>query len=259
MLAKDRVALVTGGSRGIGRAIAESLLAEGARVAITGRDPEKGAQAVKEMDAGNRLTFFAGDARKREDVEGWVDSTVEHFGPVDILVNNCGGSSGFAVFEELSDEAWQEAADWILNSAFWATRRVLRPMKERGWGRVVGISSVEGKSHGQPMAGHYTVFKHALNAFAKATAIEYSPHGITSNVICPGAVETDLMQITGRSAAEASGLSYETFLDGYAQKTLTKKINRVEEVAATAMLLISEAGGGITGTAINVDGGTMPY
>lgn len=259
MLATNRVALVTGGSRGIGRAVAEALVAEGARVVITGRDPEKGALAVKEMGGGDNIRFVAGDARVREDVEGWVDAAVAAFGPVDILVNNAGGSSGFALLEDLSDDAWQEANSWILNSAFWASRRVLKPMREQGWGRIIGISSVEGKSHGQPTAGHYTVFKHALNAFAKATAVEYSRYGVTSNVICPGAVETDLMKVTGRSAAEASGLTYDEFLGAYAEKTLTKKLNTVEEVAAVAMLLVSSAGAGITGAAINVDGGTMPY
>jgi 3-hydroxybutyrate dehydrogenase len=259
MLAEDRVALVTGGSRGIGRAIAERLLAEGASVAITGRSAEKGEKAVAEMDGGDRIVFLPGDARSQRDVEGWVDATAERFGPADILINNAGGSSGFAYLEDLSDEAWQECADWTLNSGFWATRRVLKPMKERGWGRIVGISSVESKGHVTPTASHYTVFKAAMNALSRAVAIEYGPHGITSNVLCPGAVETDLMQVTGRSAAEGMGMTYEAFLDGYAQKTLTKKINTVDEVAAAAMLLISEAGSGITGTSINVDAGTSTY
>src|SRR5256885_1636131 len=114
-----RIAVVSGGSRGIGRGIAEAFLAEGATVVITGKTKEK--------------------------VHDVIDQAVAELGGVDILVNNAGGSSGFAMLGDLSDEAWEEAADWILNSAFWATRRALASMQAKGWGRIVNISSVEGK------------------------------------------------------------------------------------------------------------------
>lgn len=256
---EERVAVITGGSRGLGRGIGEAFLAEGARIVFNGRSEEKGQRAIEEMGAGERATFVQGDARVQADVERLVDTAVERYGGVDIVVNNAGGSSGFAEVAQLSDEAWQEAADWILNAAFWATRRALPAMERNGWGRIINISSVEGKSVKKPLASHYATFKHALHGFTKAVAVEYSPRGITCNAICPGAVETDLMRITGASAAKAAGVTYEEFLDGYAQETLTKKINTVEEVAAVALLLASEAGAGITGTTINVDGGTSPY
>jgi 3-hydroxybutyrate dehydrogenase/3-oxoacyl-[acyl-carrier protein] reductase len=99
----------------------------------------------------------------------------------------------------------------------------------------------------------------ALNGLTRAVAIEYGTSGITANSICPGAVETDLMQVTGADAAAGQGLTYEQFLDIYAQQSLTKKLNTVDEVAAVALLLASSAGAGITGTSINVDGGTSPY
>ena len=257
-LLEGRVALVTGGTRGIGRAIAESLHGEGAAVAMSGRSAEKGKAAVEEM-GGERLFFQAGDARAKADVESLIEATVESLGPIDILVNNAGGSSGFALLGELSDEAWQEAADWILNSTFWATRAVLPGMRERGWGRIINVSSLESKFLKTPMAGHYATFKAAVNAFGRAVAVEYGQFGITSNSICPGAVETDLMRSAGMDNAEASGMSYEGFLDHYASQTLTGKINTVDEVAAVALLLASPAGAGITGTAINVDGGTSPW
>jgi NAD(P)-dependent dehydrogenase (short-subunit alcohol dehydrogenase family) len=255
---QGRVAVVTGGTRGIGRAVAESLLGAGAAVAISGRSEDKGKAAIEEM-GGERLFFQSGDARLKADVESFIDAAADALGPIDILVNNAGGSSGFALIGDLSDDAWQEAADWILNSTFWATRRVLPGMKERGWGRIIQISSLESKFLKTPMAGHYSTFKAAVNMFSRAVAVEYGSFGITSNSICPGAVETDLMKSAGLDNAEASGMSYEQFLDHYASQTLTGKINTVEEVAAVALLLASQAGAGITGTAINVDGGTSPW
>jgi 3-hydroxybutyrate dehydrogenase len=256
---QGKVAIVSGGSRGIGRAIAEAMLAEGARVAISGTTPEKGEQALKEIDAGDRAMFVRADARVQADQERLVDETAARFGRVDILVNNAGGSSGFALIAELGDDAWQEAADWVLNSAFWATRKALPLMAASGWGRIINISSLEAKTAQTPMASHYTAFKAALNAFSRCVAAEYAAAGITSNAICPGAVETDLMLITGAKNAEAAGISYDAFKDGYAQQSLTKKLNTVEEVAAVAMLLASPAGAGITGATINVDGGTSPW
>jgi 3-hydroxybutyrate dehydrogenase len=254
-----RVAVVTGGSRGLGRGIAEALLGAGARVVISGRSTDKGHVAVEEMGGRPPVLFVEGDARVQADIERLIDSAITAFGKVDILVNNAGGSSGFAEVADLSDEAWREAQDWILSSTFWATRRALPSMVDGGWGRIINISSVEGKFVQKPMASHYATFKHAVIGFTKAVAVEYGPRGITSNAICPGAVETDLMQTVGRSAAQAAGVTYEQFLDGYAADALTKKINTVAEVSAMALLLASDAGAGITGTAINVDGGTSPY
>ena len=255
---EGKVAVVTGGTRGIGRAIAEAFHAEGASVALSGRSEDKGRAALEEM-GGERLYFQSADARIQSEVEAFIDASTEALGPVDILVNNAGGSSGFALAGDLSDQAWQEAADWILNSTFWATRRVLPSMRDRGWGRIIAVSSLEAKFLKTPMASHYATFKAAVNAFTRAVAVEYGSFGITSNSICPGAVETDLMRTAGLESAEASGMTYEQFIDHYASQTLTGKINTVQEVAAVALLLVSPAGSGITGTAINVDGGTSPF
>ena len=254
-----KVAIVTGGSRGIGRAIAEAMLDEGASVVISGTTEEKGRRALEEMAAGDRMAFVRADARVRSEQEALVDEAARRYGGVDVLVNNAGGSSGFALVADMADESWQEAADWVLNSAFWATRRALPHMVGAGWGRVIHISSLEAKTAQTPMASHYTAYKAALNAFSRCVAAEYANAGITSNAICPGAVETDLMLVTGAKSAEAAGMSYEAFKDEYAQQALTKQLNTVEEVAAVALLLASPAGAGITGTAINVDGGTSPW
>ena len=251
-----KVAAITGGTRGIGRGLAEALLAAGASVAINGRSQEKGDRALAEMNAGDRVAFFAGDVTRQADVEGFIDSTIATFGRVDILVNNAGGSSGFALVEDMGDEAWEQAAAWILHSCFWATRRSLKDMKSRGWGRIINISSVEGRQANKATASHYITFKHAMNGFTKAVAFEYGEDGITSNAISPGAVETDLMREAGPAAAESMGITYEEFKNNYAEEAAIKRLNTVEEVAGLAMYLVSDAGAGVTGAILPVDGGT---
>ncbi|MFT7654308.1 MAG: 3-hydroxybutyrate dehydrogenase [Limisphaerales bacterium] len=251
-----KVAAITGGSRGIGRGIADALLAAGASVSINGRNQAKGDQAISEMNAPGRAIFVAGDVQKQTDVESFIDQTVETFGKIDILVNNAGGSSGYAPVAELSDEAWQIAANWILNSCFWATRRALGDMLQRDWGRIINISSVEGRQANKATVSHYITYKHAMNGFTKACAFEYGDKGITVNAIAPGGVETDLMLEQGPLAAKSMGISYEELKDSYAQDSAIKRLINVEEVAAMALLLCSDAGAGITGAILPIDGGT---
>ena len=136
-LLQDRVAVVTGGTRGIGRAIADAFLAEGAKVVISGRSADKGKEALDEMGRPDRTWFIACDVRDQAEMEALIDGVADHFGGVDILVNNAGGSDGFARIHELSDEAWDNALAWNLNSTFWATRRALPYML----GQAVGPRS----------------------------------------------------------------------------------------------------------------------
>jgi 3-hydroxybutyrate dehydrogenase/3-oxoacyl-[acyl-carrier protein] reductase len=257
MKLQGRVAAITGGTRGIGRGIAEAFLAEGARVAISGRSPEKGAQALAEMGAGDRAIFVAGDVQQKGSVEALVDAAVARFGRLDIMVNNAGGSGGFALIGDMTDEAWDEALEWCLNSTFRGTRRALQVMAPQGSGRIINISSVEGRHANKAAVGHYITNKHAINGLTRAVAFEYGPMGITCNAICPGAIETDIMKEAGPAAAAASGMTYEQFLDMYAKESAIKRLNTVEEVAAMAVLLASDVGGGITGAILDVHGGTL--
>ncbi len=259
MSLEGRTAVVTGGTRGIGRAIAEILLADGAQVVINGRSEEKGQQALKEMDGGDNVHFIAGDVMKQDDVEGLIDQTKERYGSVDILVNNAGGSTGHGMLADMSDSAWLGTVDWILNSAFFATRSALKYMVPQHWGRIINISSVEGKQANKPGVSNYITMKHALNGLTKAVAFEYGPQGITCNAICPGAIETDIMRELGPAAAATAGISYEQFIENYANESMIKRLNKVEEVAAMALLLVSEAGAGITGALLNVDGGSASW
>src|ERR1700738_1637008 len=256
LLLEKRVAVITGGSRGIGRGIAEAFAAQGAAVVIGGKSPEKGEQALNEMGGGDRAMFVQCGGRRKADVENLIDQAAKRYGSADIMVNNAGGSDRFALVHEMTDEAWQNALDFNLNAAFWGSRRALQYMLERGWGRTINIFSVEGKQGNKPAVSHYITNKHAINGLTKAVATEYGTRGITCNAICPGAVETDTMRELGPQAAAGAGITYQQFLDNYAAESAIKRLNTVEEVAAMATLLASDIGGGGTGARINADGGT---
>ena len=224
-----------------------------------GRSEDKGKQALDELDAGSRAAFRSCDVRSREALDALVEDAVELFGRIDILVNNAGGSDGFAQIHELSDEAWAKAMDLNVNSAFWATRAALGHMLPQGSGRIINMSSVESKLGNKSTVSHYIASKHALNGLTKATAFEYGTNGITCNALCPGAIETDLMMEVGPGFAAENGMTYDEYKAMYAQESAIQRLNTVEEVAAVAVLLASDVGGGITGALLNIDGGTAPY
>jgi 3-hydroxybutyrate dehydrogenase len=253
-----RVALVTAGTRSIGRAIAEAYVREGAKVVITGRNAEKGAQALREMNAGDNVRFVAGDAKVKEDCERVVDETVRLFGRIDILVNNAGGASNHAPVAQLTDEAFDDALKFNVWSTFWCTRKALNHMIPQQWGRIINISSLEGKS-GKPGVSIYVTAKHAINGFTKSCAQEVGTMGITVNALCPGAIETDMMLEVGPPAAEAMGMKYEDLINWFTSESAIKRLNESEDVAMVAVLLGSDAGAGITGSLISIDGGTAPY
>jgi 3-hydroxybutyrate dehydrogenase len=258
MQLEGKIAAITGGTAGIGLGIAEAFLAEGASVALMARNKDKGARVVADLDAGDRCIFVAGDAMEQGDVEGFVDKTVEQLGRIDILVNNAGGAGDLQPLVQLSDETFDETMKWNVYSTFWATRRALAPMLDQSWGRIINISSVEGKV-GKPVFTAYTTAKHAINGMTKAVAQEVGASGVTVNSICPGLVITDIVKANGPATAQSMGMTFEEMIDLFASESAIKRPNTVEEVAAMAVLLASEAGGGITGTTLSVDGGSTPY
>ncbi len=258
MQLQEMVAAITGGTAGIGLGIARAFLAEGASVALMARNAEKGERALEVLDADDKAVFIQGDAMVQADVEGFIDRTTAEVGPVDILVNNAGGAGDLQPLMELSNETFDEAMKWNVYSTFWASKRVLPHMLERSWGRIINISSVEGKV-GKPVLTAYTAAKHAVNGMTKSLAQEVGASGVTVNAICPGLIITDIVRDNGPSTAEAMGMTFEEMVDMFAQESAIKRPNTVEEVAAMAVLLASDAGGGITGALLNVDGGTAPY
>ncbi len=258
MQLQGRVAAITGGSAGIGRAIAQSYLDQGASIALFARNAQKGQRTLTELGAGERGLFVAGDAMVQADVEGFIDTATRHFGRLDILVNNAGGAGDLQPLINLSDAAFDEAMKWNLYSTFWACRRALPTMVAQSAGRIINISSVEGKV-GKAVLTAYTAAKHAVNGLTKSLAREVGTQGITVNAICPGLVITDIIRSNGPATAKAMGMSLDEMIAMFAAESAIKRPNTVEEVAAMALLLASDAGAGITGALLSVDGGTAPY
>jgi 3-hydroxybutyrate dehydrogenase len=239
--------------------MAEAFLAEGAKVVVNGRDEAKGLAAIAEMGGGDNVAFFAGDASKQSVVEGLIDFTISHYGRLDIACLNSGGVAMTAPVAQMSDEEWQLEVDWNLNHVFWGMRRSLQHMIPRESGRIIVTSSVEGKL-GKPGIPGYVATKHAVNGLVKAAAQEVGTLGITVNAILPGIIETDIVRSTGPDSAVAMGLSgYDELIGLFTAESAIKRPNRVEEVAAVAVLLASDAARNMTGCLFPVDGGTMPY
>ena len=259
MQLEGKVAAVTGGSRGIGRGLVEAFLREGARVAFNGRDPAKGEKAIAELDAGERARFVQGDARRSDDVKRLVDEAVSAFGRLDIMVNNAGGITRPAPVAELDDDAWGNDILWNLGSVFFGTKHALAHMIPQQSGRIINVSSVEGKTGVAGMAG-YVAAKHGVNGLTKSSAAEVGRLGITVNAICPGLVMTDAVRDGGPETAAAMGISFDEMVeDVFKARTLTGELNTVEQIAGLAVLLASDLGSGFTGALLSLDGGISPY
>jgi 3-hydroxybutyrate dehydrogenase len=250
-----KVACITGGTRSIGRGMADAFLAEGAKVVVNGRDAAKGAQCIAEMGGGDNVAFYAGDASKQDAVEGLIDFTIEHFGQLDICCLNSGGVLNTAPVFQMTDEEWNLEIDWNLNHVFWGMRRALQHMIPRGYGRIMVTSSVEGKL-GKPGIPGYSTTKHAVNGLVKAAALEVGTLGITVNALLPGLI----VRATGPDSAVAMGLDgYDALIELFSGESAIKRPNTVEEVAAVALFLASDAARNMTGCLFPIDGGTMPY
>jgi 3-hydroxybutyrate dehydrogenase len=255
---EGKVAAITGGTRSIGRGIADAFLAEGATVVVNGKSEEKGQRCLEEMAAGERAAFYGGSVLEQSVVEGLVDFTVDRYGQLDIMVLNSGGVQNTAPVAQMTDEEWQLEITWNLHHVFWGMRRALQHMIPRQSGRIITTSSVEGKLGKAGIPG-YAATKHAVLGLTKAAAKEVGTLGITVNALCPGGIETDVMMSEGPGAAAAMGITYEQLLEQFAQESAIKRLNEPEDVAAVAVLLASDLGGGISGSLISIDGGTSPY
>ena len=254
-----KVAVITASTRSIGRAIAEAYLAEVAKVGGSGGSEEKVATAREEMNAGDNATFIACDATSQADVEGLIEGTISHFGQLDIAVLNAGGIMSPHTVAEMTDESWNHTLNLNLNHTFWGMRKALQHMILRESGRIIAISSVEGKMRTETVS-HYVATKHAINGLVKVAAHEVGQQGITVNAILPGFVPTDLFNEHGPAAAKAQGLdSLEDLKVVYSSGTALKRPNKVEEVAAAAVMFARDEARNLTACLFPVDAGSMPY
>jgi len=248
---KNKVAIVTGGSQGIGRATALRLAEEGASVVIAARGRELLDQVALEIRAaGGSVAAVQADVSRVEDCARLVAEAVRAFGRLDILVNNA-GTSATGEFESVTDDIWQADFELKLFAAIRLARLAIPHMKQQGGGRIVNITNTGAK---QPRAKSMptTVTRAAGLAFTKALSKEFAPHQILVNTICIGLVRAGQHE---RKAAK-TGVAVEQYYANLAKNIPLGRVGRAEEAANAIAFLASEAASYITGTSINLDGGT---
>jgi 3-oxoacyl-[acyl-carrier protein] reductase len=247
---KDKAAIVTGGTQGIGRATAMRLAKEGARVVIAARGRERlDAVAAEIRAAGGAVAAVQADVGKPEDCKRLVAEALKAFGRIDILVNNAGTSST-GEFESVTDELWQADMDLKLFAAIRLTRLAIPHMKKQGGGRIVNITTIGAK---QPRARSMptTVTRAAGLALTKALSKEYAPHNILVNTVSIGLIRAGQHE----RKAEKAGRPVEELYADMGKEIPLGRVGRAEEVAAVIAFLASGAASYVTGTSINLDGG----
>ncbi|MFQ5683397.1 MAG: SDR family NAD(P)-dependent oxidoreductase [Candidatus Binatia bacterium] len=249
-----KVALVTGGGTGIGKAISETLAKNGARVAIASRSPAHLETTVEESKAwGHPVLAIRMDLRKKEEVQRAVATIFKSLGSIHILVNNA-GISGLNRIDDENDGRWTDILETNLTGTYLVTREVLKIMGDRSGGRIVNISSVLGK-FGVPGYTAYCTTKHGVIGFTKALALEVAARGITVNAICPGWVDTDMARLGIDESAACEGITAEAFKRRAIENVPIKRFLEAEEVAHLVLYIASPKAGGITGQAFNICGG----
>jgi NAD(P)-dependent dehydrogenase (short-subunit alcohol dehydrogenase family) len=242
-----KVALVTGGSKGLGKAMARGLAECGANIMIASRTESDLQRAAEEIGYGLNVEVLwkAVDMTNRDEVQALAEETQARLGRIDILVNNAGGNQPQAI-DEITDEAWDRIIELNLTSCMSLTRAVVPGMKQRGWGRIIHISSVLGVGS-KEKRNVYSATKSALIGMAKASALDLGPFNITVNCICPGPFLTDLPM----------SLLSELEKQAFANRTALNRWGQPKEMIGPILLLATDAGSYITGEALLVDGGAF--
>jgi 3-oxoacyl-[acyl-carrier protein] reductase len=252
---KGKVALVAGGSLGLGFAVAMDFAREGAKVAICALDdphlPEA-ADAIKKATGGEVYTIPA-DVSDLEQAKNFVRKSAAHFGTVDILVNNAGGPPSMS-FLEIDDELWLRGCRLNLLSTIVMTREAVPIMKEKRWGRIINMTSIAVK---QPIDGLIlsNTVRSGVIGFAKSLSNELAPFNVTVNSVCPGYTMTDRVRNLAKVLAEKQGTTPESIIGKWEAEIPMKRIGTPEEFASLVAYLASERAGYITGAAVQIDGG----
>ncbi len=242
---KDQVVIVTGGSRGIGLAIANAFAHEGAAVVIAAQNEERGQAAARALrDGGGRAEFIAVDLTRRDQVEGMVQQAIEHFGPIGALVNNAGTHEKAAFCDEPED-LWERMYRINVLGTVLPSQAVVRTMLDSGGGAIVHVASKAGVV-GEPGHAAYSAAKGAVIALTRAMAVELAPYHIRVNAVCPGPVFTDMLRAAVPTAAGRDELAAFAPLG---------RIGQPEDIAGAVLFLASSESEWCTGQALSVDGG----
>ena len=246
MRLRGKVAIVTGATRGIGRAIAVRFGQEGARVVVVGRDEEKGRGTVNlVVAAGSQAIFVPTDVSCSAQVQDLVDTVVDHWGRIDILVNNA-AICPFKDFLGMSEALWDRVLDVNLKGYFLCSQAVARVMVEQGIkGRILAVSSISAEFGGSEQA-HYCASKAGINLLVKSMAISLGPHGITCNAVLPGTVETDINR---------EALSDPEVRDYWLNRGPIGGLGKPEDIAGPVLFFASDDSAWCTGSMLVVDGG----
>jgi NAD(P)-dependent dehydrogenase (short-subunit alcohol dehydrogenase family) len=257
----DRTAFITGGGRGIGRAVAAAFAREGARVFVVARtaaEVERAATEIRTERGSDSASHGVCDVADSLSVARAFASAREFFGRgADILINNAGIAES-AKLSDATDEFWQRHLAVNLSGTFYCMREALPSMVERGWGRIINVASVAGKT-GAPYVSAYSASKHGVLGLTRSAALEVATKGVTVNALCPGYVDTDMTARAVEHIEAKTGRTAADSLEAIKRMSPQNRLVTPEEVAALALLLASEDGRGITGQAINIDGGTVLY
>jgi NAD(P)-dependent dehydrogenase (short-subunit alcohol dehydrogenase family) len=251
----EKIVLVTGGSGGLGRALAKAFVSQGSHVIITSRSEERLKAATAEIGSDGKILALPCDITQRESVEGLKNTIKTELGSVHVLINNAGLAQAMG-FLEMADSLWDETLQTNLTGTYNCCKIFLPDMIKLGWGRIINIGSTMAKvaySH----VSAYAASKHGLLGLTRALALETARLGMTVNIICPGYVDNLRTRENAQQMAMKSGKSVEDILRVFAASSPQQRLIDADEVAALALMLASDKAGGITGQAINVDGGAV--
>lgn len=253
---EPRIVLVTGGSGGLGKAIARAFAARGHRVVVVARDQARLQSTAADISAsGGRVLPLRCDVTDREQVHSLAAEIASRWGAVQVLVNNAGIARAARLID-MADELWDDTLATNLTGAYNCCKVFLPAMIKAKWGRIINIASTTAKV-GYSHVTAYAASKHGLLGLTRSLALETATQGVTVNAICPGYVDDERTRENARLMAEKTGKSAEEVLRIFASSAPQNRLIAPDEVASLALLLASETLSGMTGQAINVDGGAV--